>query len=73
MVSTAASPAIRLIMAIRYMWSAMLSGPATLHLTQPVRLVSCRQWQPTPAASAVAQMQAHAMRAFLLGRSPSGW
>jgi hypothetical protein len=29
------------IMAMRYMWSAMLSGPATLQRTQPVRFVSC--------------------------------
>lgn len=30
-------------MAMRYMWSAMLSGPDTSRRTQPVRFVSCEQ------------------------------
>jgi hypothetical protein len=38
---TPALPAMRLIMPILYMWSAMLSGPFTLQRTQPVRLDVC--------------------------------
>ena len=35
-------PHTRPIMLIRYMWSAMLSGPFMPFLTHPVRFVSCR-------------------------------
>lgn len=41
-VSTPGGPAMRHIMLMRYMWSAMLSGPGTPRLTQPVRLVVWR-------------------------------
>lgn len=33
---------INAIRPILYMWSAILSGPSTFFLTQPVRLVFCR-------------------------------
>ena len=38
---TALSLQMKAIMPILYMWSAMLSGPITSFLTQPVLLVFC--------------------------------
>jgi len=41
LVSTPASPARSAIRLMRYMWSAMLSGPATPLRIHPVRFVVC--------------------------------
>ena len=43
LVSTPSSPEMRLIRPILYMWSAMLSGPFTLHRIHPVLFVVCSQ------------------------------
>ena len=43
LVSTPSAPEMRLMRPILYMWSAMLSGPFTLHRIHPVLFVVCSQ------------------------------
>ncbi len=69
--STWQSPATRLIMPMRYMWSAMLSGPGTPFLTHPVRLVTlslCSRRKKSIALFAVVAMPRVCFRGVFRGR-----